>query len=191
MPGPAAAGSPAATGTEPWLVVVDPQRIFAEPSSPWASPMFDGIVGSVRRLAERFAGRVVVTRFVAPPQPRGSWVPYYREWPFAQVPADDPLYAVVDPLADLGAPVVTATTFGKWPALAEVTGPEPHLVLTGVATDCCVLATALPAADAGATLRVVADACAGSAPENHARALAVMALFAPQITLTTSVELLG
>jgi hypothetical protein len=32
-------------------------------------------------------------------------------------------------------------------------------------------------------VRVVAGACAGSSPENHARALEVMALYAPQITV--------
>ena len=46
-----------------------------------------------------------------------------------------------------------------------------------------MLSTALPAADAGATVRVVADACAGSTPENHARALEAMALYGPQITI--------
>ena len=34
-----------------WLVVIDPQRIFADPSSPWGSPMFPDIVEPVRRLA--------------------------------------------------------------------------------------------------------------------------------------------
>ena len=46
-----------------------------------------------------------------------------------------------------------------------------------------MIATAIPAADAGATVRVLADACAGSTPENHERALAAMALFAPQIVI--------
>ena len=63
-------------------------------------------------------------------------------------------------------------------------GDDVHVTLTGVSTDCCVLSTALPAADAGATVRVVRDACAGSTPENHERALAAMALYAPQITIT-------
>ena len=58
-----------------WLVVIDPQRIFASPDSAWGSPMFPGIVDPVRRLAaawehvstdaarpaaRRAAGRVMV-----------------------------------------------------------------------------------------------------------------------------------
>ena len=45
---------------------------------------------------------------------------------------------------------------------------------------------ALAATPLGARLLVmdtVADACAGSTPENHARALAAMGLYAPQITI--------
>jgi nicotinamidase-related amidase len=46
-----------------------------------------------------------------------------------------------------------------------------------------VIATALPAADAGATVRVIESACAGSTPENHAQAIGAMALFGPQIVI--------
>jgi nicotinamidase-related amidase len=54
-----------------------------------------------------------------------------------------------------------------------------------------VISTALAAADAGATLTVVTDACAGSTPENHQAAMDVMALYPPQITLATTAEVLG
>lgn len=49
------------------------------------------------------------------------------------------------------------------------------MVLTGIATDCCVLSTALAAADAGVRVSVVADASAGSTDANYQRALDVMA----------------
>ena len=95
-------------------------------------------------------------------------------------------------LADLGRHVVSVPTFGKWgPDLAAVTGPTPQLVLVGVSTDCCVVSTALAAADAGATITVVTDACAGSSPANHRAAMDVMALYPPQITLATTAEVLS
>lgn len=166
-----------------WLVVIDPQRIFAEPPSPWAAPRFDAVVGPVRELAEHHRGRVVVTRWVPPADRVGSWHAYLAAWPFADQPADDPLFDLVDEATVLTDHVVTAPTFGKWPAIEPVTGPAPELVLAGVSTDCCVLSTALAAADAGATVRVVADACAGSSQENHAAALHVMGLYAPQVTI--------
>lgn len=170
--------------TEPWLVVIDPQRVFAAPDSPWASPMFDAIVEPIRELAAEH--RTIVTRWVPAlgADRTGSWKAYFETWPFADRPADDPLFEVVPELADLPHEhVVDATTFGKWAALEQVTGPAPELVLAGVATDCCVISTALAAADAGATVRVAAAACGGSSPGNHARAIEVMALYAPQITI--------
>ena len=168
-----------------WLVVIDPQVVFADPAtSPWGSPMWADTVPVIADLAAAYGPhRTIVTRFVADPTLGGSWGPYYEAWPFALVPDADPLYAVVPELASAGGRVVTAGTFGKWPALRELVGDDAHLTLAGVSTDCCVLSTALPAADAGATVRVVASACAGSSPDNHARALAAMELYAPQITL--------
>lgn len=175
-----------------WLVVIDPQRIFADPTSPWGSPMFAGIVDPVRRLAADAGRRTVLTRWVPPSAPRGSWAAYLQAWPFADVPPGDPLLDLVPELADLAQQVVSRPTFGKWgPALEAVTGPTPHLVLAGVSTDCCVVSTALAAADAGATITVVTDACAGSSPENHRAALDVMGLYPPQITLATTAEVLS
>lgn len=168
---------------EPWLVVIDPQRVFASADSPWGSPMFGDAVAPIRELAA--AHRTIVTRWLPAHGERrvGSWNAYFDAWPFADRPADDPLFDLSPELADLDGQHVAATTFGKWPAIEEVTGPTPHLILCGVATDCCVISTALAAADAGATVRVVARACAGSTPDNHRRALELMALYAPQVTI--------
>lgn len=169
----------------PWLVVVDAQGIFADPASDWAAPRFARTLDPIRRLAAEHAGRTVLTRWVPPVTKQGSWVPYFEQFPFADRPADDPLFDLVPEVAELGVRhVVSAPTFGKWgAALAGVTGQLAHLVLAGVSTDCCVLSTALAAADAGCTVEVVAQACAGSTDEAHERALATMALYAPQITV--------
>jgi nicotinamidase-related amidase len=177
--------SPAPPADDGWLVVVDPQSVFADPAtSPWGSAMWADTVPHIVALALAYGpARTVVTRFVADPSIGGSWRPYYDAWPFALVPGSDPLYAVVPELDGAAEHVVTAGTFGKWPVLRDLVGDDAHLTLAGVSTDCCVLSTALPAADAGATVRVVASACAGSSPDNHARALAAMALYGPQITL--------
>jgi nicotinamidase-related amidase len=175
-----------------WLVAVDLQTVFADPASPWAATPFDRALDGTRRLLPAFGGRMVCTRFVAPAQPSGAWVPYYREWPFALVPPTDPLYDLVPGLRTGSDAVVTATTFGKWgPELQAAVEHSPTLVLTGVSTDCCVLSTALAAADAGVEVRVVADACAGASENDHQRALDAMALYAPLITVTTVAELLA
>ncbi len=114
-----------------WLVGIDLQHVFGDPASPWASAQYPRAVEGTRALLPAFAGRTVLTRFVAPAVPTGAWVPYYADWPFALVPDSDPLYALAPELASLDVPVVTETTFGKWgPALARAVqgrrGPRAH-----------------------------------------------------------------
>jgi nicotinamidase-related amidase len=165
------------------LVVVDAQSVFADPGSPWAVPRFDATVAPIERLAERFAGRVRFTRFVVPESPAGSWVPYYRRWSFAAEPGSSPLFDLAAPWR--GRATLDRPTFSKWDGeLAGELEDGDELVLCGVATDCCVLATAVAAVDAGAQVRVVADACAGADDAAHERALALLAAFAPQLTVT-------
>ena len=175
---------------EGWLVVVDLQHVFADADSPWAR-------AAVRRdpAADPRAGRRPSASAWSGPGssprsgPAGAWKEYYEQFPFALQPPDARLYQLVeDPGA---APVVDATTFGKWgPELAAVVGEGP-LTVVGVATDCCVISTVLPAADAGVPVRVVTDACAGSGDEDHERALRVMSLYAPLVQLTTTAEVLA
>jgi nicotinamidase-related amidase len=63
---------------------------------------------------------------------------------------------------------------------------DATLVICGVATECCVMATAFDAADAGYEVVVVADACAGATSTLHEQALCIMASMAPMISVTTS-----
>ncbi|HLI01101.1 MAG TPA: cysteine hydrolase [Acidimicrobiales bacterium] len=180
----AVAGDPSS-----WLVVIDMQEVFADPAGGWHAPGTVGLLGPIGRLAAAWEGRVVLTRFVAPAEPAGAWRRYYEEWPWALVAPDDPLYALLDGLPK--GPVVTETTFGKWgPGLASVIG-DADLVVCGVATDCCVLSTALAAADAGRHVTVAADACAGSSPAAHDRTLALLAGYLPLIEVRTVDDLLG
>ncbi|GAA4284265.1 isochorismatase family protein [Brevibacterium daeguense] len=176
--------------SRPHLVVIDPQHIFASPDSAWGSPFFPEAFARIRELAPLFDGRVTVTRWLPTADRATAWGDYFREWPFADVAADNPLYDLVAGAAELSPhPPVEEPTFGKWgEALAARLGPEPHMVLTGVSTDCCVISTALAAADAGVRTLVVEDACAHSTAENGRAALHVMSLFGPQIELVTTAE---
>jgi nicotinamidase-related amidase len=167
------------------------QRVFGDPGSPWLAPRFAEIVDPVRRLAEAFRPRVVFTRFVAPASPHGAWRAYYDQWPFALEPPDARIYELADDFAAMAGPTLDATTFSKWgPELAAKVG-EGALVLAGVSTDCCVLSTALAAADAGTPVQVVADACAGVDDGSHAKALDIMRLYAPLVEVVTLAEILA
>ncbi len=186
-PPPGRAGSPPS-----WLAVIDMQRVFGDPGSDWFAPRFAEVVGLVRRLADAFRPRVTFTRFIAPEVPQGAWRRYYQQWPFALQPPGARIYELVDELAAGPGPTLDATTFSKWGAeLSRRTADGGQLILAGVSTDCCVLSTALAAADAGVPVRVVADACAGVTDQSHRQALDILRLYAPLVEVTAVADILG
>lgn len=180
-----------------WLAIIDMQTIFSQPGKWWGCPKFDQVVAPIQRLAAKFGRRTLLTRFVADRRPQGSWGPYYKEFPFAQVPPTDPLYDLVPGIQPLARRdnVVTMTTFAKWGdarhGLRAKTGANPHLVLAGVATDCCVLSTALQAAEAGAYVTIAIDACAGSSAANQVAARKIFAGYAPLISVKRVRDIVG
>lgn len=174
---------------KPWFAIIDMQNIFSHPGQWWGCPKFASIIEPIQALAAFFGEQTLLTRFVAGTDHRGSWVPYYQEFPFANVPDTSPRYEIVDPLRNLitADNVVTRTTFNKWGdaegGLRAKTGPTPVLFLAGVATDCCVLSTAIAAAEAGAFVSVILDACAGSSDAGQEAAKQIFAGYAPLIQI--------
>lgn len=185
------------TASAPWLLIIDPQRIFADPASEWASPFWEESWSRIQQLAGHLGPeRTLVTRWLPTADRSTAWGDYFAAWPFADVPATDPLYSLVDGVGPLTAhPTVDEPTFGKWgPQLAARLGAGPgtmpHLLVAGVSTDCCVITTVLAASDAGARVTVLTDACAASTAENGAAALHTMGLFPPQVELAGSDDVL-
>ena len=169
--------------SEPWLVVIDMQNVFADRDSPWHVPRLREVVDPIEALVAAHAPRVTFTRFVAPARPAGAWAAYYERFAFALQPPEAELYQLVAPIArHAQGGTLDAPTLSKWgPALAETLGPDAEIVLAGVSTDACVIGTALGAADAGVRVRVVADACAAVDDAAQEQSLAVMRLWSPLI----------
>lgn len=175
------------------LVIIDPQKIFAAKESPWCSPFFTQAFHNISRLVPHFPDTTTITRWLPTAERAGtSWEAYFHAWPFADVGPEDWLYELVPEAQALGLDeTVDEPTFGKWGTqLQKHTGDAPHLILTGVSTDCCVISTALAAVDAGATVTVVTDAVAHSTTEAGQATLDVMALYEPQILLRSTDEII-
>jgi nicotinamidase-related amidase len=172
---------------EGWLVVIDVQHVFTDPDSGWYAEGAGRAMAVIQRLVDRFEGRTVLTRFVRDGAETGGWRRYYDRWTEFRLPPDHPRWGLsMDPPP--GAPVVDEPTFSKWSTrLREVVGTA-DLVLCGLATECCVLSTAFGAADAGRSVTVVAEACAGATEAAHQAALGLMDANAPLITVATAAE---
>jgi nicotinamidase-related amidase len=171
------------------LVVIDMQRVFADPVSPWAIPDFPTLEEPIFRLLTAFGERVTFTRFVVPAEPAGSWRTYFREWSFALEPGAERLFELAAPWSDDGRRPIDKPTFSAYGSELQNVVRRlgiTTLVLCGVSTECCVLATALAAVDDGMAVRIVRDACASVDQATHEAALHVaLTGFAPAIALTT------
>jgi nicotinamidase-related amidase len=173
-------------GPGPLLAVIDMQDVFGDPQSPWATPGFDELTSPIDHLLSSFGDRAVFTRFTLPASIEGSWGPYYEMWAEVTDPERAAWFELAEPWRSKSPRTLDRPTFSKWGSeLESMSGPDRTLVVCGVATDCCVVATAIAAADGGQHVRVVADACRGVDAAAHDRALGLMSGFAPQIVITT------
>lgn len=157
-------------------VAVDMQRVFAEPG-PWQVDTFDAVLPNVLKLTRHAPARAILTRFMTPRSPaaaRGSWRGYYDRW--TDVTLEHMSHAMLDvvaPLAALSPPAATIdkrvySAFAARPfllALARLGGDT--LILSGVETDVCVLATVYDAVDRGLHVIVATDACSSASPKGH------------------------
>lgn len=188
-------------GTGTVLVVVDMQRLFAERTE-WHVPSMSTIVPTIRRLAEHRPLATFFTRFVTAPSAhgaRGRWRQYYDRW--SSVTLDRMPHAMLDIVEDL-APLAAAETVcdkttysafadGSLPGLLDVRSVDT-LILAGVETDVCVLATALDAVDLGYRVVVAKDAVASSSEAGHRATLdAVLPRFDMQVDIASADEILA
>lgn len=174
-----------------WLMVIDMQRAFSEAESRWGMNTYGAVRSRVQQLVPHFGERILFTRFVPPAEHSGSWVEYYKRWP--EFTAAATTSATISPWSfDMGVPnqeakyVVSAPTFSKWvpEQLPRALLEARHIVLTGVAYECCVLATALAAIDDGCLVHIVADGV-GAGNEKLAQATStILEARSPQVRFT-------
>ncbi|SDP52010.1 Nicotinamidase-related amidase [Arthrobacter sp. ok909] len=176
-------------GAKSHLVVIDMQRAFRQPGE-WHIPRYDEAARTIARLAASGL-EPIITRFVPDPAEDGSWSSYYDRWQSMRLDPADPIWHIELPdVEDRGS--IDLPTFSKWgQELAERIPVGDEMILTGVATDCCILATALGAADAGRYVTVVEDACAGQSEAAHDQALNLMELLSPMVRVVKSESLLN
>ena len=175
-------------GAKSHLVVIDMQRAFRQ-AGEWHIPRYDEAARTIARLAASGL-EPIITRFVPDPAEKGSWASYYDRWQSMRLDPADPIWHIELPNVEARGSI-DLPTFSKWgEALADRIPVGDEVILTGVATDCCILATALGAADAGRYVTVVEDACAGQSDAAHDQALELLELLSPMVKVVKSETLL-
>jgi nicotinamidase-related amidase len=169
--------------------VIDMQRAFQDEGQ-WQVPRYEKIVPVIERLQKELGSSTVFTRFVRDEAEPGAWTAYYQRWSEMRFPADSHAWDITMDVPAT-ATVLEAPTFSKWgPQLAALVPEGSELVLTGVATDCCVLSTALGAVDAGRFVTVISDACAAVSDQAQQQTLALLTLLSPLCEVMTSDQFL-
>lgn len=154
-------------------VCVDMQRVFFE-ATEWRTPWAARILPAVLEIAARHASATVFTRFVPPPEPArapGRWRRYHARWAHLTTEA-----GLLELAPELQALLPPATRFDKTTYSAFADGRLHRLlrardvravVVTGLETDVCVLATVLGAVDLGYRVVVARDAVCSSSDRSH------------------------
>lgn len=153
------------------LLVIDMQNAYAE-NGPWTCPHMDRAADRIRTLigSGKF-GQIIFTRFDAPQDPVGTWKDYNtinRET--NEDSYMNELLPSLKPYADIY-PLYSKSTYSSLTvpeiktAVEECIARGGSLVLTGVVSECCVLATAFQAIDMGCPVVYLPDACAGNTDE--------------------------
>lgn len=169
-----------AIGDDALHVAIDMQRLFAE-AGPWHAPALESIVPRVERLCRHAPGKTVFTRFITPQsaaQASGRWRRYYEHWHAVTLESLAPeMLDLVTALRSFAPPArivdkATHSSFndGGFETLVE-RERVGTLILSGVETDVCVLATAIDAVDRGLRVVIAEDAVASSSPAGHAATL--------------------
>ncbi len=181
-------------------ICVDMQRLFAEPGE-WHTPALAGIAGAVARIAAHRPERALFSRFLTPQRAedaRGQWRTYYRRWQSVTGQNLAPgMLDVIPELARFARPEALIDKSGHSCFDSAAMRPELQrlgttgVIVTGVETDVCVLATVLDAIDLGLRVVIVEDAVASSSPEGHAAAMnAIYPRYDQQIEMLTADDLL-
>ena len=160
---------------------IDMQRLFLEPG-PWYAEAGVAILPDIRRLLDHAPESALFTRFITAERAEavtGSWQRYYRRWHEVTRSELGPgalgLHPDLAPYA-AGTRVFDKTTHDAFDDAAfarHIETMQPStLVLSGVETDVCVLATALSAVDFGYRTVIAVDAVASSVAASHEACLA-------------------
>jgi len=179
---------------------IDMQLMFAT-GTKWSSPAIGKALPAIRSICDRFAAKTIFTRFICPHnlgQTKGQWTRFYAESSSMLCDVMDPaMLGLLPELQEFCPPaaIVDRQVFSAFasPELRTLLAERSidTLVISGLETDVCVLATTLSAIDRGYRVILARDALASSNAEGHSAALeGVFPRFDQQIELIGTETLL-
>jgi len=163
--------------TSPVLVVMDLQRLFLDERSPAYLPTWPAVRIGVERLLKRFrelGHPIIWTRHVDSGGRSGTVVAHFGGRPITE---GDPLSEFTPNVRPAhGEAECVKSRYSAWssPGFDALLPPDARLVLAGVTTHRCVVATAVDASSRDRICVVAADATATLNARLHMAALSVL-----------------
>ena len=182
-------------------IAIDMQVLFTSPGR-WTVPDIQRIMQNVQAISGQRSAETLFTRFVVPKraeEAQGCWRGYYEHWwdytaehlPGGRIDLLEALRPLASPETIVDKPTHSAFEAPELEQRLAALGATT-LVLTGVETDVCVLATALAAIDRGYRVIVISDAVTSSSAEGHTAALnAILPRFDRQAEIMDTATLLA
>ena len=172
------------------LLVIDFQNVYL-PDQEWACPSMPASIENVRKLiASGQVGHVLFTQYLAAEHPSGTWQVYNEE--YRHLNENVFLCDIVEDLKPFldRYPLAVKSTYSslKNTQVLEAALKADAVVLTGVVSECCILATMMEGIDLGCRMIYLYDACSGQTDENEASIRRIAESFAPMHTLVMSTE---
>lgn len=164
------------------LLVIDMQNVYGSGGA-WCCPKAETAAANIRALIESCKDdlEVVFTRFLASDEPYGAWADYNEE--NASINADHAANEMMEVFKeDLKRyPLYTKSVYSslKIPDVENASKKAPHVLLSGVVAECCVLSTAMELIDLGAHVIYLKDAAAGLNEETEKAVETVLSGLAP------------
>lgn len=175
------------------ILVIDMQVVYTR-GKPWACRDTEGAAGNICRILDAEGhGDVIFTEFIAPQNPVGTWKDYNRI--NREINESAELNMLVPELRKYAGefPVYEKSTYSSLTVedIRRAADKAGRVVLTGVVSECCVLATAMHAIDLGYPVVYIRDAVSGlNRDEERAAELVLEGLDYVQTDLMTTDEYL-
>jgi nicotinamidase-related amidase len=153
------------------LLVIDLQVVVA-PGGAWELPAIETVVDAATRLVDQHGGPAIASRHVPVPDDHGTLGPFARQDDPSELTAD--AAELVPGLAHLPSADKRSYSAFRCPEVREAVRQVDSVLVCGVETDCCVLATVYDLLDEGVRTLVVPEATTGPDPVSHDGALRTM-----------------
>lgn len=180
------------------ILIIDMQNVYL-PNQPWGCFSFNRSLQNIKRLINSCEkksrlNRIFFTKFIHNPKATGIWAEYNVQ--NKEINNNAWMSEIVDDLKYCASkyPVLTKSTYSSMSnsVLREEAKAVSKIVITGVVSECCVLATCFEAIDMGFHIVYLKDACSGINEENEQAVIKILESLSPvHVTITTTDEYIG